>query len=284
MVNWTDLQFFSALARTGSLSAAARELKVDHVTVGRRISSLEKSLDTRLVDKLPRSRPLTERGEAIAVLVREVERMVNSLPLYSDVVNESLDATVRLSAPPGLAVHWITPLLPVLKKHYPKLKVALHYSTTFAALDKGECDLALRMTRPEDKDLVVRKIGNLTYDLYASLEYVKTPSDSYEFIVYPQALEHLPQQVWLHRYRGGRGIALESSDVLAHYMAVKSGLGIAALPTFIGDSDSGLVRLEAMLSRPDRPVWLTMYPDLRNSASVRVLVDFIADNARTILI
>ena len=103
MFDWQDLYYFTVLARTQSLSAAARELQVEHATVGRRIDALEKSLGLRLVDRLPRSRPLTEDGRALARLAGAMTEIATGVEQLSRIASIEVAGTVRVSAPPSLA-------------------------------------------------------------------------------------------------------------------------------------------------------------------------------------
>ena len=144
MFDWQDLYYFTVLARTQSLSAAARELQVEHATVGRRIDALEKSLGLRLVDRLPRSRPLTEDGRALARLAGAMTEIATGVEQLSRIASIEVAGTVRVSAPPSLASHCIAPRMAALRERHPKLNVVLLPSLSLVALDRGEADIALR--------------------------------------------------------------------------------------------------------------------------------------------
>lgn len=275
MFDWQDLYCFTVLARTGSLSAAARELQVEHATVGRRIDALEKSLGLRLVDRLPRSRPLTEDGLALARLAAGMQDISTGVAQLSRIASIEVAGTVKVSAPPSLASHCIAPRMAALREQYPKLNVVLLPSLSLLALDRGEADIALRTVRPEEEALMRRRIGVVRFALYASPAFGETPAEQWRFIAYDGSADHLPQQAWLHQIRRHRPVVFCASDLTAQQMAARAGVGAVVLPTLVGDNDSALQRLPVDSAAPVRDIWLTVYPDLRRSPSVKAVMDFL---------
>lgn len=116
MFDWQDLKHFVALARTGSLSAAARELGCDHATVGRRVAALEQALGLRLIVRRPRSTPLTQDGQAIAGLAAEIEAQSQAIARHARSAGATPQAGVRISAPPSIAAHISRRALPHLTR------------------------------------------------------------------------------------------------------------------------------------------------------------------------
>lgn len=277
MIDWQDLLHFSALARTGSLSAAARELGVDHATVGRRIVALERALDLRLIDRLPRSSPLTADGRAVASIVTRMDDAVEAIRRYSKTVPERPSAAVRVSAPPSVAARLIAPRIVAFHEAHPDITLTVSGATGNVALDRGEADIALRMTRPEEGALLVKRVGVMRFGLYATPNVAARPSENWSFIGYDAALEHLTQQVWLQNILDGREIIFRAGDVFGQQEAARAGLGVVALPVFLGDSDPALVRLEPPIPSPARDLWLVTYPDLRRSPAIRGVMDFLAN-------
>ncbi|PZM12261.1 LysR family transcriptional regulator [Rhizobium tubonense] len=276
MIDWQDLVHLASLARTGSLSAAARELGVDHATVGRRIASLERTLDLRLIDRLPRSSPLTTDGRAIAELVSGMQDAVEAIRRYAKSSAAAPSTTIRISAPPSVAARLIAPNVVAFHKANPEITMALHGATGNLALDRGEADIAVRMTRPEDADLLVRRIGAMRFGLYATAEVAAQPAEGWSFIGYDAAHDHLTQQIWLRSLLAGRAIVFQASDVFGQLEAARAGLGVVALPRFLGDVDPILIRLPTASPSLTRDLWLVTYPDLRRSPAIRSVMDFLA--------
>lgn len=280
MFDWQDLYCFTVLARTGSLSAAARELQVEHATVGRRIDALEKSLGLRLVDRLPRSRPLTQDGLALARLAGAMQDISTGVAQLSRIASIEVAGTVKVSAPPSLASHCIAPRMAALREQYPKLNVVLLPSLSLVALDRGEADIALRTVRPEEEALMRQRIGAVRFALYASPAFSEMPAEQWRFIAYDDSADHLPQQAWLHQIRRHRPVVFSASDLTAQQMAARSGVGAVVLPTLVGDNDSALLRLPVDSTAPVRDIWLTVYPDLRRSPSIKAVMDFLVECVR----
>ncbi|WP_159728701.1 LysR family transcriptional regulator [Methylosinus sp. Ce-a6] len=276
-MDWEDLRFFLVLSRCGSLSAAARELDVDHATVGRRIAALEATLGLRLIDRLPRSRPLTEDGAAIAAAAERMEALAEDVLRRSRGAALTLSGAVRVSLPPVLATLCVAPRIGTLRRRHPQLKLVLLASPSFAALDRGEADIAIRMSRPEEPDAVARQVGAIRFGLYASRELAERPAEEWDFVGFDASLGRLAQQVWLRKFAGEQRIIFESNDLFAQQTAARAGAGAAVLPSFMGDDDEALVRLPVEPAPPKRDLWLIAYPDLRRSPAVRAVMDFLAD-------
>ncbi|MGU9819089.1 LysR family transcriptional regulator [Pseudomonas sp. LF135] len=275
MFDWQDLYYFTVLARTQSLSAAARELQVEHATVGRRVDALEKALGVKLVDRLPRSRPLTAQGLALAELAAGMGEMATDVLRLSRVASIELAGTVRVSCPPSIANHCLAPHIARLRAQYPQLNLVLIPSTQLAALDKGEADIALRTVRPDEEALVRRKVGVVRFGLYGAPGFTQLPAAQWTFIAYDSSRDHLPQQAWLHLLRGQRPIVFAASELITQQMAARAHVGAVVLPTLVGDHDPLLARLPTPGDGPVRDIWLTVYPDMRRSPSVKVVMEFL---------
>ncbi|WP_040854226.1 LysR family transcriptional regulator [Phyllobacterium sp. YR531] len=277
MIDWQDLHYFAVLARTGSLSAAARELGVDHATVGRRVAALENMLDLRLIHRLPRSTSLTNDGLAISALAQGMEQSVHDIDRVARRLSKSTVATVRISAPPAVAVKLIAPHVAAFHDANPEIMLVLSGTAQNAALDRGEADIAIRMAKPEAAELLIRRIGAMHFGLYATTVVASGPEQGLKFIAYDAALDHLDQQVWLRAILAGRSIVFQASDLFGQLEAARAGLGAAVLPRFMGDSDPMLVELKTSVPPPVRDLWLTTYSDLRKVPAIRLVMTFLAD-------
>jgi DNA-binding transcriptional LysR family regulator len=144
-------------------------------------------------------------------------------------------------------------------------------------LSRREADVAVRLTRPEEKSLVARRVGRVDFAFYAAPAYldVTAPAD-YAFIAYDDPMEQSPQQIWLRRFARGRPVVLRASDLEVQREAAKAGIGIAALPRFFAEPEAGLRRLESGGKSPSREIWLAVHKDLRRAPLVRAALDFLA--------
>lgn len=171
MFDWEDMRHFLALAETGTLSGAARLLKVDHATVGRRVSALEQMFDTSLIERLPKRWVLTEAGQRVAVLGQGMQTQAHALERAVKAQHSPLSGTVTLSTPPAFASYFLAPRLQGLRRLYPDLHLTLLGNKAVASLSQQEADIAVRISRPQEASSVARKIGTMEFWLYAAPGY-----------------------------------------------------------------------------------------------------------------
>lgn len=277
MFDWEDLRHFAVFCREKSLSAAARRLKVDHVTVARRIAALEKSLGLKLVDRRARAYDLTADGMRISTLAERMDDGAFAVGRAAQSLQSGLAGEVSVSAPPAMAACAIAPRLARLRHQHPGLTLRLIGEKRSASLSRREADLAVRLSRPVESGLITRKIGVLTFALYATADHLAgQPAAGYCFVTGDRDFDNLPQQSWLKEIAGTRQIVLQSNDTLVQLAAAKAGIGIAALPSFLGDAESILRRVPAKPATVSRDVWLVVHRDLKASPPVRAAMEFLA--------
>lgn len=276
-MDWDDLRFFAELARTGSLSAAARALSVDHSTVARRITSLESSLGVRLFDRLPRGYVLTPEGHDVCQQVERLEEDVFALQRSVQDRGKGLSGTVRVSAPPAFASLFLTPRLGLLRERHPDIVLELSGNSASVSLTRREADIAIRMVQPEGSSLVARKVARCAYGLFASRDYARSRDpNEMALIGYEENLEHVPQQRWLRAFAKGRPLVFRTNDLVGLLSSVRAGLGAAILPFFLTGDDDNLVCLERE-GVPVREMWMLVHEDVRRSPRVRAVMDILVE-------
>lgn len=282
-MNWEDLRHFVVLARTGSLSEAARHLGVDHTTVARRVAALEGALKLRLVDRLPRAYALTEDGRRIAALGEKLEDDAFAVLRAAHAADPAASGVVRVSAPPVFASALLAPRLAALRQTHPGIVLELVGESRSADLDRREADIALRLSPPEGDGLVARKLGELSYGLYGAPVYVAERSPArWAFVAYDDSLDHVPQQRWLRAVAGDRPVVFRANDVASLAAAARVGLGLAVLPDFLGQGDERLVAVAPApdVAPPRRTLWLVVHDDLRRAGRIRAVMDFLVEAVR----
>lgn len=279
MFDWENMRHLLAVAKAGTLSGAARELRVDHATVGRRIAALEAELQTPLVERLPRSCRLTATGERVAEQARRMESAAFSVTRQVKSQQASLSGRVMLSASPVLTTHFIAPRLFDFRQKYPGIQLSISAQAHQISLSRGEADIAVRHVRPSEPSNVARRVGKMLFDLYASRTYADLPTpEHWAFIAYEREFDDMPQQQWLLEIANNRTVACELSDISSHLVAARSGVGVAGLPCFLGDADSGLIKLEHNKAPFSRDIWLVIHRDMKRSAIVRAVMDYFAES------
>lgn len=273
MLKWDDLRHFAALADEGSLSAAARRLGIEHVTVARRVAALEEATGMRLVDRRSGRYTLTPEGERVAEHARRMEGEALSLERALRGRSGDMATEVAVSAPPVIAARLIAPKLGELRAAYPALRLHLRGDNHRVSLPRREADIAIRLSRPEDASLVIRKVGTLTYGLYASAAYLAGAAERRDYIAFDESLDFVPQQTWLKKIVGDADIAFRTNDMALQAIAAAAGLGVAALPDFLARAE-GLQK--AGEERFTREAWLTYHGDLRGNPAIAAVAAFLA--------
>jgi DNA-binding transcriptional LysR family regulator len=276
MSDWENLRYFLAVARTGTLSGAARALEVDHATVSRRLASLEAAMNTKLVERSPRACRLTAIGQAVFDMTISMEETAFAIERAVHATQFPLQGKVTVTAPPVLVSSFLARHLAQFRASYPGVQLSVSGEARQVSLSRREADLALRLVRPVEASSVIRKLGTMPFALYASTAYgaLAQPSN-WEFIAYDEQFDELPQQQWLRRIAGERAIACMVGDIYGQYAAARMGAGVAGLPCFIGETDTALRRLDHAGEHFARDIWLVVHEDLKRSATIRAVIDFL---------
>ena len=280
-LDWEALRYFATAARTKSLSGAARALGVEHTTVGRRLTSLERSLGAALVERGPAGLLLTRLGRRVFRSAQEMERIAATIAGLANAER----TRVRVVVPTGFTA-LLTPHLQDLSRKEPTLSLEIVSSARRADLRKGEADLALRVGPIDDEGLVARKLGDVGSALYGSRSYLSRrpkvdPDDlsGHAVIGFHRSLAEMPAARWLAERCAGATIVLRSREAVDLLTAVKSGGGLAVLPCFLGDGEPTLVRLTPQ-PIATRRLSLVYRRDGRLSPELRAVVSLIVESLR----
>jgi len=268
-MDWDDLRCFTAVARGGSLSRAARDIGISAQTVGRRIAALEASLGVPLFVRHPGGYRLTNDGRAMLGDAEQVEQTMRRLRDGVAGRHSDVAGIVRLAAPETLTTTLLLPGLRPLLDRYPALTLEVATGIDTIGIARGEADIALRLVRPAKGALTVRRVGRMAHSLYArsaadnGRENVRLIgwSDSYDL-----AARH-----WLRKHFGREPDILVNS-LAGQRAAIEAGIGIGMLPCFLGD---GLVVLETPL-RPIEPLWLIAHATETISSRAKLVYDEVA--------
>jgi DNA-binding transcriptional LysR family regulator len=277
MVDWEDIRHFLAVAQSGTLSGAARILKVDHATVSRRLAALEAALDVRLVDRLPRSCRLTTVGRQLLKRAKEMEAGAHGIARLAKAAHAPLVGRVTLSAPPVLVTHLFVEHLARFRAEHPDIRLSLSAQGQQISLSRREADVAVRLVRPDEVGTTTRKVGAMAFGLYAHRSYAHLAApERWQFIAFDQNFAGMPQQSWLLGIAGDRPVACELNHISEHLIAVRAGVGVAGLPCFLGERDRDLVRIHEGVPSFARDIWVVVHRDLRKTPAVRAVMDFAA--------
>lgn len=295
-LNWDDLRFVLALQRAGSLGAAARLLKVEQSTVSRRLSSLEAAVGAALAARTPEGVVLNEAGSLVASVAAHVEAGVEDLMRRIGGEDLRPEGIVRLATTESMAAFLLAGLVPLRQEH-PRIQVQLVAGSAALDLLRREADLAVRLFREKRPELVTKKIGDIGWALYASPAYVHrtkvTPGADLDtralaglpVVGYAGPAARAPGAVWLAEHSRPENVVLMGETVPSVINAVRSGMGLSALPCFAAHGDASLVRLTpSLIARGE--AFLVIPPDHRETVRVRLVMNAVADlfeRERTVL-
>lgn len=276
-LNWEDLRYFLALARYGSLSAAARALKVSHATVARRVASLEVALQGPLFDRKADGYTPTVRGRRIAALARSMEEAAQA---SADMAGPEagLSGLVRLTMARSIAEQFVVDRLGDFHKQHPGIDLEIIADSRVISLSRREADIALRFGRPKDSDLLARRLSSVAFSFYASRGYAKAlrKNPSPAMIGFDDENDFIADAAWLNREFPEARFIVRTNSQSTQAAAARAGLGVAQLPLHVAASDPRLVPVTLSKKPPDREVWMLLRKDVARLPRVRALADYLA--------
>lgn len=285
MIEWGDLRYLLAVGRTGSTLAASRLTGASQSTVARRLTVLETAVELKLFERLQDGSRLTPQGEALMEKALAVEAAFQDFEEAAQLARRRLSGVIRITTTPEGADPVFTAPIALFMRQHPEVRIEILATEDFLDVAAGDADIALRSgPRPEDPNLVVRKIQDIPWACYASPAYIAehgapaTPADlAGHLIVGPEGrLAQLPAMQWLAE-RAGR-YACHASSMNAMMGLAKVGAGVAVLTELYADTQADLVRCLAV-EVPPTEVWLVTRQDIRKAPHVRALIDFIYGHA-----
>lgn len=282
-MDWNDLRYFLAVARTRSLTLASTTLRVSQSTVSRRVAELEESIGMTLFQRHQTGYFLTDEGREVFRQAELVEDSIMALERGAAGLDKKPAGTVRLATSENLATDLVIPALAAFRELYPGICLEIITSTATAELGRREADIALRVVRPTRGNLKVRRVGHMTYSVYGSRDYIERhpyvegePLGGRHFIAWDDSHAHLPAADWLAREHPGCKVALVTSSLPAQIAAVRAGLGLAVIPDFLTLNDD-FIRVIPNDQMFSADVWLVTHADLAGSARVRAIADFLSE-------
>lgn len=285
MFDWDDLRFFLEIARTGSLSGAARELGVTHSTVFRRLNALEEKLKVRLFERLQSGYKLTNLGEEMLESALQVEDEINSMQLSLSGRDLKLSGTVHITAAQALGRNFLHPYLKKFYQRYPDIRIDLMMTDKVMDLSRREADIALRIGNHPPEHLIGKNIAEVAWAIYGSADYLAengTPKaveelTKHRFVTDGAKIRQPLFSRWQSWFAPEGAVVLITNGVIGQHSATCEGLGLAALPCYLGDHDAGLIRVLDLPKESRNELWLLMHPDLKNTARVKALKEFIVE-------
>lgn len=281
--SWDDLRVFLAVQRRSSHGGAARLLGVDPSTIGRRMAALEAALGTRVFDRTPSGVTLTPEGATLLSRAARIEEEALALERELGGADARVTGTVKLTASDGILHYLVLPALEELRRANPGLTLDLRPDTRSLDLARREADIAIRLARPRSTSLIARRCGRLRQGLYASQSYLvrrgmpRSAADlrQHDFVGFDASLDELPQARWLSGMVEEPRWTVRASTTTPQVLACLEGAGLTLLGTFVAAREPRLVPVLPSLHPPDRDVWLVVHQDLRKTARVTAVMEWL---------
>lgn len=283
--DWDHLRVFVGVAEHGSLSAAGRELNISQPTVGRHIQALEDSLGVRLFQRTVRGLDLTDTGRDLLEHGREMAAAADRLALAAAGREAAVSGTVRVTASAFVATLTLPEIIADLRLAHPEIEIELVASDATDNLLQREADIAVRMYRPRQVDVITRKVSELSLGVYAANSYLSrrgTPRELNDLLAHDivgydrdetilQGFAAVGVDVDRHFF------VARCDDQVAYWHLVVAGVGIGFSQVRIGDAEPLVSRVLPDFAIPPLPVWLTAHAGLRTNPRVRRVFDFLAE-------
>ena len=287
-MDWDKLRVFHAVAEAGSFTHAGDSLNLSQSAVSRQISALEESLNTPLFHRHARGLILTEQGDLLYRTAREVFSKLAMTEARLSESRERPQGPLKVTTTVAFGTLWLTPHLREFFDLYPDIQVSLICDDGELDLAMRQADVAIRMSPPRQPDLVQRHLMDLHYNIYASVAYLaehgepKTTEDldNHRIIVYGEdARPPVGSVNWLLQAgtlpEAPRRPVLKINNIYGIFLAVQSGMGIAALPDYFSDDHQSLVRILPDLRGPTIEAFFVYPEELRHSKRIAVFRDFL---------
>jgi DNA-binding transcriptional LysR family regulator len=279
-MDWGDVKVFLSIARTGTLGAAARQLGLSQPTMGRRLKALERSLSATLFQRTSDGFVLTSAGEAVRAHAERMEEDALAFERGAAGQAGKLEGLLRVSSSDWFGVHILSPVIAQFMRRHGGVQVELLTDARLLDLARREADLVIRIQPFDEPDIQQRRLTHVSYALYAAAGTAAPEAGDgtgAALLTMDTAYRDFPDAAWLRRVLPNARVVFGSNSREAQARLCAEGLGLAVLPTPLGDRVPEIARIDLGDPPPGRDVWLGYHRDMRHSARLRALVDHVIE-------
>ncbi|MBM3565229.1 MAG: LysR family transcriptional regulator [Alphaproteobacteria bacterium] len=287
-MDWDKLRIFHAVAEAGSFTHAGEKLNLSQSAVSRQIGALEETLTVPLFHRHARGLILTEQGEILYRAAHEIFAKLAMTEAMIDEAREKAEGALKVTTTVAFGSVWLTPRLKEFLSLYPDIEVSLILADSELDLSMREADVAIRLTRPRQSDLIQRHIMTMRYGVYATPDYIKEHGmpktvqdlDNHRIVVYGEdAQPPVANLNWLLTAGlppgQSRRAILKVNSVYGIFRAVQGGLGIGALPEYMSYESTNLVEVLPETKGPSVEMFFAYPEELKASKRVSVFRDWV---------
>ncbi len=283
MFNWNDLNSFLTLSRCSKLKLASKKLKVEPTTIARRISRLEQNLGSVLFSKSPKGYILNEKGSELLKYVDKIENEVFGINDNFLKSNPNIKGKVRLNVGEGLGVEIISKSLNLFYEKFPEIEIELLADTKSRSLSNHEADILISLSQPKKGRLLSWKLCDYFVKLYGSKRYAKNLKNiknlidlkGHNFVSYVDELIEFPELNYLNEINNKLNVVFSSNSLRSQLYAVKKGVGLGLLHSFIAKKETDLIPILPNLINIKREYWIVVHENLYNLKRIKAVTSFL---------
>ena len=292
-MDWDKIRIFFTVAEAGSFTRAGEDLGLSQSAVSRQISALERELKAPLFHRHARGLILTEQGDLLFRAARDMKMRLETTRARLVETSERPTGELKVTTTVGLGSFWLTQRVAEFLDQYPDVRVQLILTNEELDLAMREADVALRLRRPAQPDLIQRRLFTVHFHVYASTEYVKRfgepksvdDLDNHRIISFGgNEPSHLLAVHWLSQAGRDPGQPRPNhfvvNNIMALQSAVRTGAGIAVLPDYAVDGDARLIQILRDAEMPSLDSYLVYAEEMRSVARVQAFRDFLVAKAQ----
>lgn len=274
-MEWSDLRIFLAIAREGTLGAAARRLGLTQPTMGRRLKALEAALGQVLFQRTADGLVLTDEGATVLAHAERIEEEALSVERELAGHGNRLDGTIRISSSDWFGRHILSPMLARFHRAYPGIVVELVTDSQLLNLSRREADLVFRIRPFSEAEVISRKFMRVDYAVYTAREGGDPAAggEGVSLVTMDEAFSGMPDVAWLRARFPHASVAMRSNNRDVQAALCAAGVGLAVLPRPLGDAVAGLRPVTLPEAPPARDTWLGYHRDLKRLPRLRALID-----------
>ncbi|MEJ8561449.1 LysR family transcriptional regulator [Yoonia sp. GPGPB17] len=290
-LDWSLVQAFLAVAETGSLSAAARHLSTSQPTLGRQIKAIEAQLGAELFRRQPRGFALTQTGADLIGPAKAMRDAVQQITLTAAGQQARLEGTVRVTASVATSAMHLPPIIANIRRLEPQIAIELVPSDDTRNLYYREADIAVRMYRPTQLDLITQHIGEIPLGVYAAHSYLAdrgTPKSlgdlqEHDFVGYDSNTSIIEGFAETGIKVDRDYFKTRCDDNIAYWELVRAGCGIGFAQSNVGDNDPAVAEIDLGISLPTLPIWLTAHEAMRQTPRIRRVWELLAEGLKPLV-
>lgn len=279
-MEWSDVRVFLAIARTGTLGAAARSLGQSQPTMGRRLRALEQSVGQVLFQRTADGFVLTDEGSTVLLHAERIEEEALAFQRRLAGQDTHLEGVVRITSSDWFGAHMLTPVLAEFAQRHPGVEVELLTSAIHYSLSRREADIAFRIRPFEEPDVVSRRLLHTEYGVYIRADLprpVAGDGAGTALVTMDAAFSGMPDAVWLRKLLPNARVVSRSNNRDVQGRLCAQGGGVAVLPRPLGDALPGVDLIDLGESPPGRDTWVGYHRDLKRLARLRALLDLVIE-------